>query len=81
MTDHKPLGPIFFFFCYTFYTPPITDHIGIARIAKHTSEDRILQDLRTHVENGQTWIPKDNKELSKFATILPEITVTGMASS
>ena len=62
---------------YLLHTTPIMDHIGIARIAKHTSEDRILQDLRAHVENGQTWIPKDNKELSKFATILPEITVTG----
>ena len=36
------------------HTTPIMDHIGIARIAKHTSEDRILPDLRTNIENGQT---------------------------
>ena len=62
---------------YTLHTTPITDHIGIAAIAKATNNDENLKQLRHIVTKGQTWIPKTaNKELLHFKQILPEITVT-----
>lgn len=62
---------------YLLHTTPIIDHIGIAAIAKSTNEDPVLPQLRSIFQKGQTWIPKENRELFKFKNILPEITVTG----
>ena len=62
---------------YTLHTTPIIDHLGIARIAKHTNEDTTLRKLRKLIEDGKTWIPKDDHRLLKFKQILLEITATG----
>ena len=62
---------------YTLHTTPIMDHLGIARIAKHTNEDTTLRKLRKLIEDGKTWIPKGDHRLLKFKQILPEITATG----
>ena len=63
---------------YTLHTTPIMDHIGLAMIAEHTTNDHTLRKLRDIVTKGQTWIPKDaDSKLRKFQKILPTITVTG----
>ena len=54
------------------------DNIGLATIAQHTDNDKVLSTLRKIVKSGQTWIPKDaDEQLRKFTSILPSITVTG----
>ena len=62
---------------YMLHTTPLMDHLGLATIAQHTSDDRILNALRNIVLKGQTWIPKDSDvRLRKFSKILPSITAT-----
>jgi len=46
------------------------DHIGIAAIAEQTTADKTLK--KPH-ENGKTWIPKEDEQLSKYTKILPEL--------
>ena len=63
---------------YMLHTTPIMDNIGLATIAQHTDNDKVLSTLRKIVKSGQTWIPKDaDEQLRKFTSILPSITVTG----
>jgi len=45
--------------------------------AEQTTADKTLKKLRNVIENGQTWIPKEDEQLSKYSKILPEITTTG----
>ena len=63
---------------YTLHTTPIIDHIGLARIAKCTTDDPTLHNLREIIQKGQTWISKGSGvKLLKFSKILPTITITG----
>jgi len=62
---------------YALHTTPVVDHIGLATIAEQTTADKTLKKLKTLIENGQTWIPKEDEQLSKYSKILPEITTTG----
>ena len=63
---------------YILHTTPVMDSIGLATIAEHTSKDSTLSALRSIIQTGKTWIPKDaNEDLQKFASVLPTITLTG----
>ena len=63
---------------YTLHTTPIIDHIGLAIIVQHTTNDHILHNLRDIIMKGQTWIPKEaDTKLRRFTKILTTITVTG----
>ena len=65
-------------FLYTLHATPIIDHIGLAIIAQHTTNDHILRNLRDIIMKGQTWIPTEAyTKLRPFTKILPTITVTG----
>ena len=63
---------------YMLHTTPVTDSIGLATIAEHTTNDPTLSALRDIVNTGQTWIPKTADDcLRKFSPLLSSITVTG----
>ena len=63
---------------YTLHTTPIIDHIGLATIAKETAADPVLKKVKEYVQNGKTWIPKDEDlNFQRFRQIMPEITITG----
>ena len=63
---------------YTLHTTPIIDHVGLARIAKCTTDDPTFHNLREITQKGQTWIFKaSDVKLLKFSKILPPITITG----
>lgn len=62
---------------YTIHTTPITDRIGLKKIASNTAEDPILQQLKNIVESDRRWIPRDaHSDLLKFSPILDTITTT-----
>ena len=62
---------------YVLHSTPLMDRISIASIANATSEDETLNQLRTIILKGQTWIPNTAAQsLQRYRSILPEITVT-----
>ena len=61
---------------YFLHMTPVIDNIGIHTIAKHTSSDKVLSDLREIVCEGRKWIHRNaDPALKRFTPILPEITV------
>ena len=63
---------------YTLHTTPIIDSIGLSTIAKETSNDDTLSELRKYIQMGKNWIPKGQSEkINKFKLIMSEITATG----
>ena len=62
---------------YMLHTTPITDRIGLDKIAAQTEEDPILKELKKVVESGKRWIHKSSpSELLKFVPIIDTITTT-----
>ena len=62
---------------YMIHTTPITDRIGLDKIASQTATDPILRELKQIVESGKTWIHKNaHPELLKFSPILHTISTT-----
>ena len=62
---------------FMIHTTPITDRIGIDRIASETTSDPTLSELKKIVESGKTWINKNShSDLLKFAPILSTISTT-----
>ena len=62
---------------FMIHTTPITDRIGLDKIAKETEEDPVLHDLKKIVESRKRWIPNNSSsDLKKFSSILDIITTT-----
>ena len=59
---------------FALHVTPVTDKIGLDKIAKETQKDEVLSKLSRFVKNGQTWIPKTESNLLKrFEPILAEL--------
>ena len=63
---------------YMLHTTPIMDRINIGTISTETQLDPTLKRIREIIEQGQTWISKnESTAVQRFREILPEITLTG----
>ena len=59
---------------YTLHVTPVIDAISIKEIAKHTTKDPVLNELKGLIKSGKNYIPKNKPCLNPYHEILSEIT-------
>ena len=72
MTEKKEAGELTRFL-FTLHVTPVLDAIGIPLIAKETAKDKVLSKLQKRIQDGHTFIPKEDKTLQPFRQIFHEI--------